>query len=107
MKIVIVATMLLAGLYSVAGAQEATPSPIPTPTETPLSTASPAPVMQVPQRFWLEVDAADLGAISQALNELPKRVADPLILKLNSQLQAQQQITSNKAEAEKAKKGKK
>lgn len=52
-----------------------------------------------PQKYYLEVDPSDLAAISQALNELPKRIADPIILKLNGQLQAQEQL---KAAADKS-----
>lgn len=42
-----------------------------------------------PQQFNLVLDQNDLAALSIALNELPKRVADPLIMKINAQLQAQ------------------
>ena len=38
-----------------------------------------------------EMDGNDLAAIGNALNELPKKIADPLILKINAQLQAQTQ----------------
>lgn len=63
------------------------------PSVTPASDkAAPAPAQAAPQRFYLEIDQSDLNAISQALNELPKRVADPLILKLSGQLQAQEQL---------------
>lgn len=91
--------ILISGLTG-AFAQDAAPTP--TPTETPALAASPAP-----QKFYLEVDAADLDAISRALAELPKRIADPLILKLNGQLRVQSQIIENKEAAEKPKKGKK
>lgn len=47
--------------------------------------------MSVPSTFHLEVDQADLAAISNALMELPKKVADPIINKLNAQLQKQMQ----------------
>jgi hypothetical protein len=53
------------------------------------------------QKVYLELDPADLNALSIALNELPKRVADPLILKLNEQLKNQMQV---REAAEKAKK---
>jgi len=49
-----------------------------------------APLLTTPQKFNIELDAADLSALSQALIELPKRVADPLIAKINAQLQAQE-----------------
>jgi hypothetical protein len=60
-------------------AQEATPTPAPQASQT------------VPSTFHLEVDQADLAAISNALMELPKKVADPIINKLNAQLQKQMQ----------------
>lgn len=98
MKFRIAALALLVATSAVA--QDAAPTPAP--TETPAPAASPAPA-----RFYLEVDAADLDAISRALVELPKRVADPLITKLNAQLQAQAPVIEAKAAAEKPKKGKK
>lgn len=59
------------------GAQEAKPTQEPQASQT------------VPSTFHLEVDQADLAAISNALMELPKKVADPIINKLNAQLQKQ------------------
>lgn len=89
--------LILAALL-VATSAVAEDAPAPTPSPTP-EQAAPAPAQAPPQRFYLEVDQSDLAAISQALNELPKRVADPLILKLNGQLQAQGQL---KAAADKS-----
>lgn len=63
---------------------------------------APAPA-QEDKKFRLEVDANDLGLISQALNELPKRVADPLIARLNAQLAPQSPKPEDKVEP--AKKG--
>jgi hypothetical protein len=87
-------TTLLAALFLATGAfaEDAPPAPAQQQPAPPAASAA-------PQRFYLEVDQSDLNAISQALNELPKRVADPLILKLNGQLQAQEQL---KAAADKA-----
>ena len=84
-------------------AQDAAP-PAP-PAEAAAPAASPAPLT----KFYLEVDQADLQLISQALVELPKRLADPLIMKLNAQLQApaQAKIGENKDAAEKPKPSKK
>jgi hypothetical protein len=45
-----------------------------------------APAAQV---FTFHVDGAEIGWIGQALNELPKKIADPIINKLNSQLAPQ------------------
>ena len=67
------------------------------PTPSPEKAAPAAPA--APAKYYLELEQADLNAISQALMELPKRVADPLILKLNGQLQAQEQL---KAAADKS-----
>lgn len=102
----IIAALAIAIAYTgLAGAQEATPSPTPTPVETPAPAAATAPA-----KFYLELDQADLNAVSAALNELPKKIADPLILKLNGQLQAQQKVVDARDKALKEpepKKGKK
>jgi hypothetical protein len=52
-----------------------------------------------PPKYTLEVEQADVAALGQALNELPKRVADPLIAKLNAQIQEQMRA-HQKARAE-------
>jgi len=49
--------------------------------------------------FYIEVDQGDLNALSTAINELPKRIADPLILKINGQLQVQAKISADYATA--------
>lgn len=49
-------------------------------------TAPPAPP---PAEYTLKVDQNDLSALAAAINELPKKIADPLLAKLNAQLQAQ------------------
>jgi hypothetical protein len=84
--------ILLSGVAG-AFAQDATP-PLP-PVEQVAPAASPAP----PAKFYLEVDQADLALLAQAINELPKKTADPLLLKLNGQLQAQAKIVENKEAA--------
>lgn len=81
MKFVIAAAAIL--VTTGAFAQEKAPDPIPAEKTAPV--ASPAPV-----RYHLDLDQADLNAISAAINELPKRIADPLIARLNEQLQDQQ-----------------
>lgn len=86
-------------------AQDATPTPAPTETPAPVAPPSP-PAAPVAKVFYLEVDGNDLTAISQALMELPKKIADPLVLKLNAQLQAQEKIVAAKTAAEKKPKGK-
>lgn len=79
--------VLLAALLLIAPAYAEEPAPTPSP-----------PINQVaPQLFYFEVDQNDINTISSALNELPKRVADPLILKLSGQLKAQAQIMANRA----------
>lgn len=109
----IVLAILTAAAVSHARAEDAAPTP--SPSETPAPVASPAPpaaptptgVAPGAVHFYLEVDQADIGYISQALNYLPKYVADPLILKLNAQLSAQAPIAEAKDKADKARKGKK
>jgi hypothetical protein len=54
---------------------------------------------QSPTVYHLDVDANDLVNMGAAFNELPKKVADPLIAKLQAQINAQ-----NAAVAEAAKK---
>lgn len=78
--------LALAVLFLATGAFAEDAPSVPPPPEKPAPTAPAAPA-----KFYLEVDQADLNAISQALNELPKRVADPLIIKLNNQLSSDRQ----------------
>src|SRR5262245_321720 len=66
---------------SLIGAAAIAQTPQPSPA-LPVSTA-------FPKTFTLEVDAADLQLLGAAINELPKRVADPLAAKLNAQIQRQ------------------
>jgi hypothetical protein len=85
--------LFLAALPTALAFAEDAPSQTPAPAVT--APAAPA----APAKFYLEVDQSDLNAIAQGINELPKRVADPLLLKLNGQLQAQEQL---KAAADKS-----
>lgn len=88
LRIAAIALLVATGAF----AQTPVPAP-PTPEQ-----AAPAPLP--PQKFYLELDPNDLQVVSQALNELPKRIADPLIQRLNAQLQAAEQARiSSKAAA--------
>ncbi len=92
------AMLLAMTVTGAAGAQDASPTPSPSPTPAPqASPASPSP--SVPLKFYLEVSDTDLQSISVALQELPKKIADPLILKLNAQLQKQAEVAAARAEA--------
>lgn len=51
--------------------------------------------------WYLKFDAAELQHLNTALMELPKRLADPLLAKLNIQLKQQQQ-QDNEAAAKQA-----
>ncbi len=100
MKYLTLAVLLLS---STAYAQEATMAPDASKPQAgvsaqPTSPAAPAPSAGQ-QKLYFEVEPSDVQAISQALNELPKRVADPLILKLNAQLQIQAKIMADRAKA--------
>lgn len=86
-------------LSTSAFAQDTAPIPLPPEKIAPEPAAT-------PQKYYLELEQPDIAALSQALNELPKRIADPLILKLNRQLQEPQQ-GQIKESAEKARKGRK
>jgi hypothetical protein len=83
--------MLVFAALVPAGAFAEDAAPIPTPAERPASAPS-AAAPAAPQKFYLELEQADLATLSQALNELPYRIAAPLLLKLQGQLQAQQQL---------------
>lgn len=88
--IVSLAFFLLAAMIVVdAFAQEAPSSPAP-PEKAAPAAAVPAPVG--PPRYYLEVDANDLDVLSKAIADLPFKVANPLLLKLNGQLQVQDQM---------------
>lgn len=82
MKNLAIIAALLASV-SFAHAQDDT-KPAEKPTEAPV--AAPTPIVNPPAKFYLELDQGDLNALSTAINELPKRIADPLVLKLNSQI---------------------
>lgn len=94
MEIAVKFRLLIATLFAATGAlAEDAPSAPP----ADFVTSPPGPV--IGQKFYLEVDAADLDVISKGLVELPFRISNPLLLKLNGQLRAQEQL---KAAADKA-----
>ena len=78
--------VLVALLLSTCAFAEDAPSAPPQPEKTaPAATAA-------PQRYYLEVDAADLDVLSKAIAELPFKVANPMLLKLQGQLKVQDQL---------------
>lgn len=81
--------MLLPGLYTVTGAFAQDDDPIQVSPEKTAAAAAQAQQNAIPDKFHLELNQADLNSLSIAINELPKRLADPLILKLNEQIKAQ------------------
>lgn len=94
MKIKLLAACLLIAFATPAAAQSTPAEPTPAVTSgagTPEPQASqPAPsAPPQPNEFIVKLDGNDLAAIGNALNELPKKIADPLIMKINAQLQAQ------------------
>ncbi len=95
MKYIALAALLLS---SAAMAQDL---PAPAGAVIPIPQPNPAIGMQQPAEhlFYFEVTQADVQAIGTALNELPKRIADPLILKLNKQLELQAVINANYSNA--------
>lgn len=91
LKIIIAAVVLLPGLYAVTGAFAQEEDQSKPPLQKSDQQAPQAPSAPQPERkYYLELDQADLNSVSAALVELPKKIADPLILKLNAQLQSQQ-----------------
>lgn len=110
MKLLRIAALALLVTTS-AFAQDDDPIQVPVEKAAPAPPAAQAspPQQPAPAKFYLEVDQNDLAVLGAGLNELPKKIADPVVLKLNGQLSppAQAQITANKDAAEKAKKAKK
>lgn len=88
-------------LLGAAVAQEANQSSPPTTASAPNTQNSAGPTLK-PGMFYLEVEASDLKAIGDALMELPKKIADPVVMKLNAQLQEQAKIAQAREEALKA-----
>jgi len=48
-----------------------------------------------PPKYYLEVDAADLDVLEKAIADLPFKIANPLLLKINGQLRAQDQLKAS------------
>lgn len=67
-----------------------------------LLAATPA-LAQSPTVYHLDVDATDLNYVGAALNELPKKIADPIVAKLQAQVNAQNEAAKKAADAAKAK----
>lgn len=59
------------------------------PASAPAASENAPAASPAPQTYRLEVTGADISVISAGLMEMPKRLADPLIEKLNRQLQEQ------------------
>jgi len=107
-KLLLLTTATILMLSAPTRAQD-TPAPAAQPADTaavppalPVPAPSPAPA-SAPVTFYLEVNQQDLQVISAGINELPKKIADPLILKLNAQLnpQVQAKIDAAKSAEEK------
>lgn len=81
----------LLAVFLSSGAFAQDDDPIQVSPEKTAAAAAQAQQSAIPEKFHLELNQADLNALSIAINELPKRVADPLILKLNEQIKAQVQ----------------
>ncbi len=72
-------------------------SPVVAPIPTPQPKPAIGPQQPVEHLFYFEVTQTEVQQIGQALNELPKRIADGLILKLNAELQLQAKIAEQYA----------
>ena len=73
------------------------PAAIVAPTTAPQPKTAIAPPQGAPKLFYFELDADEVKAIGTAINELPKRIADPLVIKLNGQLSVQAKIAADYA----------
>lgn len=95
MKYIAILTILLS---TTAFAQEK-PTDVPAeppaievaPAQQPATAALPAPS----KVYYLEVDQDELNSLSAAINELPKRIADRLVMKLNAQLSLQAKLAAD------------
>jgi len=107
-KLFLITTILLLTAPAIAAedppAQPAQMPGVPAGTGTAEPTIAPAPAVS---KFYLEVDQSDLQALSAAISELPKKIADPLLLKLNGQLNPQVQATLKAQQEATAKSGEK
>lgn len=99
-KLAIIAALLAS--VSLAHAQDAAKPPeTPADASAPPAAQSTAPAPQAtpapsqPARFYLEMDQGDINALNACVQELPKRVADPLVLKINGQLTVQAKIAAD------------
>ncbi len=63
--------------------------------------AQPAPAPTPPSAYFIMVDQNDLNLLSAAINELPKKLADPLIQRLQSQIQDQAKVIAKAVEQKK------
>lgn len=89
--------LLMIALFAIHPADAQAPSPSPEPQASqPAPLPTPVPTV----RYYLEVDQSDLNAISAGLMELPKKIADPLIIKLQAQLKIQDDIRTAAKRAE-------
>ena len=53
-----------------------------------------------PPKTTLEFDAQQLQWLGQAIQELPKKIADPFLADLNGQIAAHQKVAADKAKAD-------
>lgn len=96
--------MLLAGYYTVTGASAEDADKSKDQTQKTDVAPPQAPAAALPSKFYFELDTADMTIISNGVMELPKKVADPFIAKLNAQIQQQDRIAAAAAAAYPAKK---
>lgn len=104
-KLLLILPILI--LSSAVNAQDAPPEPkqpepqtsLPPSVENKTSAGTVTPV-QPRTDFYLKFDASDLQILNNAIMELPKKIADPYLAKLNGQLSSQTQ-QANEAEAKK------
>lgn len=89
MKIIIIAALLLP---TFSYAEEAAPADKPADTAPPATQPAPAAPTTQPTEWYLRVDQAGINALSQCIQELPKKIADPFLFNLDAQLRSQDKI---------------
>lgn len=90
-KLALLALLLSTTAYAQDAAQPTeTPAPVAAPTQPPAAMPAPVAAPAVPANYYFELTPADLNALAQGLNELPKKIADPILMKMDAQMRAQQ-----------------
>lgn len=89
-KLALLTILLSTTAYAEDGQQPPAEQPAAATAPTPPPAAQPAPaVTPAPTEWYLKVDQQGINVLSQCIQELPKKVADPFLFNLDGQLKGQ------------------